>query len=504
MDILVIGALGSAAPLTPDMVREALGHPVATGAADGWPGKVSTRLYASATHVLKLKSGFALSRPNAERWCQLQLARERRYDIYPPHRHWLVLETTDGCAVANITRRGITLEQMLAQPDVGHDPDVLLALMSGLFDCYFRFWQRHEQRQDEGPSNYLVEGGRVYYIDDDLYPRDNLLSFAHSLCGLLRRHPGIDEAGAARLAGALRQHLLRINRLLPTVLAEQMRDVFLPADRTAARHAMIDVLEQAGERTHTGCPDRIAVLADIHGNLPALEAVLEDLQAQHLTQAIVLGDVVGYGPFPGECVDLLRAQPWIFLRGNHDHAAASGEAGQGFSSSARWSTPWTVAALDASQRQWLGELPLLWRDGSVCAVHGAPVDPTFFNSYVYPATAESNLDAMQEKGLTLCFHGHSHIPGAWQRNAGGVDHFSLPSRLALDPRSRHLVCPGSVGQPRDSDTRAQYAIYDRAQGTVEFRAIPYDRPRLAAALRAQAFPEFICRQFRFTALAEEV
>lgn len=282
-----------------------------------------------------------------------------------------------------------------------------------------------------------------------------------------------------------------------------MRDVFLPTDRVARRHAMLDVLEQAGERTHSGCGDRVAILADIHGNLPALEAVLADLRAQGLEQAIVLGDIVGYGPFPAECVERLRAEPWIMLRGNHDHAAAQGEPGRGFSSSARWSTPWTVARLDAGQRDWLGALPLIWRDGDLCAVHGAPCDPTFFNSYVYPATAERNLDAMQEKGMVLCFHGHSHVPGVWQRNAAGVDQFHADGPLALDPRSRYLACPGSVGQPRDGDTHAQYAIYDRARGTLEFRRLAYDRERLARAIRAEAFPDFICRQFQFTPQAEE-
>lgn len=503
MDIDVIGAIGPAGGIDAADVRAALARPIALDRDAGWRGKVSTRLYASDRHVLKLKSGYALPRASAAEWCRLQLERERAWGIYPPHRHWLVLESAAGCAIGNVSRRGLTLEQMLARPGVADCPDTLLALLDGLFERYLEFWQRHELRQDEGLSNYIVEDGRLWYVDDDIYSRDNLVSFAHSLCGLIRRLPGLDAAQGARIAGALRARLLRIDRLLPSILAEQMRDAFLPAGRSPVRHAMVDVLEQAGERRHAALDDRVAILADVHGNLPALEAVLADLRAQGLRQAIVLGDIVGYGPFPGECVERLRAEPWIVLRGNHDHAAAEGVPGPGFSSSARWSTPWTVARLDAAQRQWLGALPLIWRDGPVCAVHGAPCDPTFFNSYVYPATAERNLDAMQEKGMVLCFHGHSHIPGSWQRNAAGVDQFHGGDRLALDPRSRYLVCPGSVGQPRDDDTRAQYLVYDRARGTLEFRRLPYDRARLATAIRAHSFPDFICRQFQLTPLAEE-
>lgn len=501
MDVTLIGAIGPAVEITAADVRATLDSPVTLGRDDGWRGRITTRVFASAQHVLKLKSGFALLRRNAEEWCRLQLARERDYGIYPPHRHWLVLETSEGCAVANVSRRGTTLEQVLLRPDC--DSDAVIAVLGACFDTYFRFWQKHELRQDEGPTNYIIEDGRAWYVDDDIYSRDNLVSFAHSLCGLIRRLPALDEATGARLAALLRTHLLRNDALLPAILAEQMRDAFLPVARSPVRHAMVDVLEQAGVRQHNGMGDRIAILADIHGNLPALEAVRADMHTQGLRQALVLGDIVGYGPFPGECVEALRAEPWIVLRGNHDHAAALGTAGQGFSSSARWSTPWTVAALSAAQRQWLGELPLIWRDGALGGVHGAPCDPTFFNGYVYPATAERNLDAMQEKGMTLCFHGHSHLPGAWQRNAAGIDHFHGGGTLALDPRSRYLACPGSVGQPRDGDTHAQYAIFDRRQGTLEFRRLAYDRPRLAAAIRAHDFPDFICRQFQFTPQAQE-
>lgn len=499
--IHIVGAIGSGVTVSDEDVRQTLAHPVRIGQDEGFRGKVSTRLYASRHHVLKLKSGFALDQVRAERWCQLQIERERDYGIYPPHRHWLVMTGAGGCAVANISRKGITLERMLTDPALTGDNDATAALLAGLFERYFRFWQLHELRQDEGLTNYIVESGRLYYVDDDIYPRDNLVSFAHSLCGILRRL-SLDKPVVERVACALREQLTAIDGILPAVLAEQMREVFLPPDRSLLRHVMLDILEQYGERARSPCHERVAILADIHGNFPALQAVLASMDREGLSHAVVLGDIVGYGPQPGECVDLIKQKPWLFLRGNHDHAAALGEAGPGFSSAARWSTPWTASRLTRLQRDWLGQLPLIWRDGMQCAVHGAPADPTFFNGYVYPATAERNLDSLKERDIQVCFHGHSHMAGIFRRNAIGIDERLPPAPITLDARSQYLVCPGSVGQPRDGCPDAQYAIFDRHNSTLEFRTVPYDKEALARAIRSADLPDFIARQFHIDLVTE--
>lgn len=504
MEIRICAAIGAETSLSDVDVEKALACPATIGHGSDFRGKVSTRLYASDEHVLKLKSGFALDERNAETWCRRQLARERLFGIYPSHRHWVVLLQPEGCAVANVSRKGITLDRMLTNPDVTGSPEAVIALISGFFECYFRFWHEHSLRQDEGLTNYIVESGHVYYIDDDIYPRDNLVSFAHSLCGMLRRLDYLNQDLVVAIARQLHAELMAIDSMLPAVLAEQMRDVFLPPDRAALRHTIIDVLEQSGESSHAGCHNRVAILADIHGNLPALQAVLASMKEQGLTHAIVLGDIVGYGPFPGECVDLLCGRPWIFLRGNHDHAAAMGEAGPGFSSAARWSTPWTVQALTAGQRRWLGQLPLIWREDGLCAVHGAPVDPTFFNGYVYAGTVERNFDAMQEKGMRVCFHGHSHMAGCFRRNAAGMDEQIYNRNISLDCKSRYLVCPGSVGQPRDGNSVAQYAIYDKKQNVVELKQVDYDRQCLRDAIQEHGFPDFIARQFQLDMATQRV
>lgn len=499
MKIRIAGAIGRDAGMTEADVAQVFSCPVVIDAASGFRGKVSTRLYANNAHVLKLKSEFSLSGESAWKWCCSQLERERSYGIYPAHRYWAVLETAEGCAVANITRKGMTLEQALTDPAICKSTEYVTSLFSGFFHTYFSFWKQHQLRQDEGLSNYIVEAGRIYYVDDDIYRQDNLVSLAHSLCGYLRRLDYLDEESVSAISAVLKAEVSAIDRLLLTVLAEQLRDVFLPPQLAPLRHAMTEQLEQGATRKHVSCADRVALLADIHGNLPALKAVLADMESAGLKQAIVLGDIVGYGPFPAQCIDLLCTQPWIFVRGNHDHAAARGEPGGGFSRAARWSLPWTVQHLTRHQRDWLGSLPLLWRDGGLCAVHGSPLDPTFFNGYIYASTVERNLDAIQARDIHVCFHGHSHMRGIYFRDRGGLDRFCTDESVVLDDKSFYLVCPGSIGQPRNDSTKAQYAIYDRRARLIEFREIEYERSGLLAAMQAEDFPELIIGQFGFPA-----
>lgn len=497
MTMEVIGSVGGVPTILPDEVYRVLESPRMTSTESGFPGKISTRLFADEHYVLKLKSECSLSYESARQWCEKQLERERSFNIYPHHRHWLIIQGEDGYALANMTRRGTTFENVLLNTANVMSHEALSHLFTHLFKRYFDFWRDHELRQDEGLSNYIVEDGEVYYIDDDIYGRDNLVSLAHGICAWIRRPNFLDALAVRALSKALQYELLRTDTLFLTILAEQVRDVFVPEAKQALRQVLLDYLESPKPGARQRCDARIAILADIHGNLPALEAVIADMEEQGIKQALVLGDMVGYGPFPAECIELLRSKPWFFIKGNHDQAAADGVARAGFSRSASWSLDWTVKRLNHSQRVWLGAHPLLWREGDCLAVHGAPVDPTFFNSYVYANTAEHNLDSLQARNIRICFHGHSHIKGVYRRNNIGLDDFLCVPYLPLRSTWHYLVCPGSVGQPRDGSIHAQYLIFDQADNAIVFREVGYDRGRLNAAICQERLPDFIQRLFGF-------
>ncbi len=485
-------------------VLDVLHCPRNLGINQEFRGKVSTNLFANEQHVLKIKTPHALAQDKAIAWCRLQLAKERQYGIYLPGRHWLVLENEQGCAVANISPRLQTFDTVLCELLEAGDQIAALQLFSDFFVFYFHSWTGSSLRQDDGLTNYVLQDGKIFYIDDDIYQPDQLVSLAHGIAGLLRRFESIDESLAASIAAALRQQLQRVDPVYPATLDEHLDSVFVPASRamalTAVRNAMrgfggAPLARQVAAVVEPEAPKggRLAIMADIHGNLPALQAVMADMQAEGITQALVLGDIVGYGPHPEACVELVRRQPWLFVRGNHDHALHLGQASERFNRAARWSIDWTLERVSQSTRDWLGTLPFQWRQDDLYAVHGAPADPSFMNAYIYAATAEHNLDKLQEKGVVVCFHGHSHIPGVYYRDRLSVDHYLRQDGIQLRQGERYLVCPGSVGLPRDGSRSAQYAVYDMDARSLVFRELPYDHGSLLEAARRENFPDVMMR-----------
>ena len=235
---------------------------------------------------------------------------------------------------------------------------------------------------------------------------------------------------------------------------------------------------------------RALVLSDIHGNLHALQAVLAS--AEPFDELWNLGDAVGYGANPNEVIEILRAQAAVNVRGNHDRVCAGLTSTAGFNPIAAQAAEWTREQLDPGSRQWLRTVPkgpIRASEEAVCA-HGSPLHEDHY--ILSMRDAWTPLQRM-ETGLT--FFGHTHVQGGflqqgaeWEecRPALEVDG-ALP--LAITPHSRMLVNPGSVGQPRDGDSRAAFAVYDSEAAQVTFRRVLYDIQGAQAAIRAAGLPE---------------
>jgi diadenosine tetraphosphatase ApaH/serine/threonine PP2A family protein phosphatase len=232
---------------------------------------------------------------------------------------------------------------------------------------------------------------------------------------------------------------------------------------------------------------RALIVSDVHANLAALEAVLEHAEG-HWDELWNLGDTVGYGPDPVACLELLNAKAYVQLAGNHDFAAIGAVSTENFNPVARAANEWTALQLNASHRADLASRPgRLDRDG-VTIAHASPRDPLW--EYVIDAvSATANL--LHVEG-DLCFVGHSHVALAAIIRPG-----ERTARLiALDPETtvdlqigRMLINPGSVGQPRDGDPRAAYAIFDSERLTVVGHRVPYNIARTQAAMRSANLPE---------------
>ncbi len=224
-----------------------------------------------------------------------------------------------------------------------------------------------------------------------------------------------------------------------------------------------------------------AIISDIHGNLEALEAVLADIRAQNISEIYCLGDIVGYGPNPRECIDVVMSNCAVTILGNHDQAAMFDP--EGFNAGAERAIFWTRSQLEGgdpkgNDERWefLGELPRMKRDGDFLFVHGSARNP--LNEYVFPEDIYNQRKMERIFGLVdhYCFQGHTHIPGVF------LDDYSFNSPTELGHQfqfgsSKALVNVGSVGQPRDGDNRASYVILDGK--TVSFRRVVYDFQKTA-------------------------
>ncbi len=223
---------------------------------------------------------------------------------------------------------------------------------------------------------------------------------------------------------------------------------------------------------------RRAIISDIHGNLEALEAVLSDIDSQNVDAIFCLGDIIGYGPNPCECLDRVIDRCQVCLLGNHDQGALFDP--EGFNTGAERAIFWTRDQLESSRgteaqvaRRWdfLGELPRVHRDDPWLFVHGSPRSP--INEYVFPEDIYNQKK--MEKLFSLipqgCFQGHTHVPGVFTE---GLNFLSPEDcNYQFDAaKDRFMVNVGSVGQPRDGDNRSCYVILD--DGTIQFRRVSYD------------------------------
>jgi predicted phosphodiesterase len=232
---------------------------------------------------------------------------------------------------------------------------------------------------------------------------------------------------------------------------------------------------------------RYAILADIHANLTAFEAMLDDVERRGgVDRFWNLGDTVGYGPDPNECLDRLSKLEHVSVAGNHDLAAIGKISTIDFNPEAATAASWTGERLNAEARRYLATMPLVIENGDFTLVHGSPRDPVW-EYLVNAERARANLGHFKTR---YCLVGHSHQPVVFEADENGdirlVD-FSDDRRLELGEK-RLIINPGGVGQPRDGDPRASYAIYDNQAKSITLHRVTYDIAAVQSRMTSLGLP----------------
>jgi predicted phosphodiesterase len=231
---------------------------------------------------------------------------------------------------------------------------------------------------------------------------------------------------------------------------------------------------------------RVAVISDVHSNLHALHAVLADIDAEAPDEIWCLGDVVGYGPRPNECADIVRERAAVALVGNHDLAAIGKLDTSDFGPLATQSAHWTARALGAEQADWLRSLEPTGARAGLELYHGSARDPV----WEYVLTEEIALENLLVTTAPIVLVGHSHLALGLSWDGDQLDGGLAPRGTELDTSgARWLINPGSVGQPRDGDERAAWLLIDIEAGRAAFRRVPYPIDETQAEMRAAGLPE---------------
>lgn len=220
---------------------------------------------------------------------------------------------------------------------------------------------------------------------------------------------------------------------------------------------------------------RYGLISDVHGNLEALDAVLNHLDTCGIDVLAFMGDAVGYGASPDQVCDRLRSRVEIAVVGNHDAALTGRMSYDDYYDAAKQAIDWCVGQVSPKNRRWLTELPYKQKREFMEFSHGAPLVPEVFD-YLFAAEQVTDLLPYRDDLAQVTFIGHSHLTVGFCLNTDSVTAF-CESEVWCDPRSKYIITVGSVGQPRDRDPRACCGVFDTDSRVFTFHRVSYDMKR---------------------------
>ena len=217
---------------------------------------------------------------------------------------------------------------------------------------------------------------------------------------------------------------------------------------------------------------RYAIISDIHSNWEALTAVRKECQKLKMTTLLCVGDIVGYGANPKECLEFIQKNKIASVAGNHDWAVCGRLDYSHFTPDGKAAIEWSRPRLSFEEITYLAGLPLVFRNNDFMLVHASLQDPEHFH---YMFEIEDVIEAFSLMDRAVCFTGHTHIPGIFIESLGRV--YRAPGAEAeIQPNCKYMVNVGSVGQPRDGNPLASYGIFDTGTQMIEIKRVPYDIP----------------------------
>ncbi len=233
---------------------------------------------------------------------------------------------------------------------------------------------------------------------------------------------------------------------------------------------------------------KIAIISDIHSNLEALENVLKDIEMEGVDHIFCLGDIVGYGPNPNECIEMVLSSVEKAVMGNHDYAAADLCSARNFNDYAKEAIYWTRDVLKKKNVERVKEFPFIIIKDEITLVHSSPHEPHKFYYLFSESDVINGFGALKSR---LCFVGHTHTPVAFVMEEDRKITALSASNLTINEKYRYIINVGSVGQPRDGDNRSCYGIFDTSENRFYLRRVEYPIKIVQNKMRYENLPYYL-------------
>ncbi|MBL7197856.1 MAG: metallophosphoesterase family protein [Candidatus Omnitrophica bacterium] len=232
---------------------------------------------------------------------------------------------------------------------------------------------------------------------------------------------------------------------------------------------------------------RYAIFSDIHSNLEAFESVLAAYENEKVDKYLCVGDIVGYGANPKECIKIVQDRKIITVAGNHDWASCGKFSIDYFNPYAKEAVLWTGRQINAADINYLNNLDLIYKEEDFCLVHGTLLNPKYFG---YMFDIEDARDSFQVMVTSLCFVGHTHTPITFIKDSGKVSQ-TRNNLINIEPQKKYIINVGSVGQPRDGDNRGCFCIYDSKERNVHIKRVEYNLKLSQSKIIDAGLPSFL-------------
>lgn len=235
---------------------------------------------------------------------------------------------------------------------------------------------------------------------------------------------------------------------------------------------------------------RIALISDIHSNLAALQTALNKIEELQVDRILCLGDVVGYGPRPNECVELIKEKCQVSLMGNHDHAVLGLTDPFYFNQYAKDAVDWTRRVLSISNRQYLSQMPFKHVENELLFVHSTPSQPEEWHYVLSEYEARLYMEKMKQR---ICFNGHSHVPVVFTDSGKRL----YEEEIELEPeKEKYIINVGSVGQPRDGDPRLCFVVYETDSHLLKYFRLEYPVEQTCGEILDNHLPAFLAARLK--------